>query len=759
MKTMKCKRLLSWALALVLALGLALPCAGPARAASFSDISGGETARNAEVLRMLGVMEGTGGGSFEPNRVLSRAEFAKMAVVMLGQKGAVGQYQTYTIFPDVRASHWAAGYINLAVKGEEKLLVGYPDGKFHPADQITFGQTVTILMRMLGYKDSDVGAVWPQGYLSSAATIGLTEGVTLGANAKVTRAQAAKLFCNLLKTPQKEGGTAYAEKLGTLVPDVVLLSVDATAEDGTKHAIKTQDGKTYKVADRPADASLAGSKGTLLLGSNGRVLTVIPDESERKDITVSEAKADQLIDMSGKQYKVHSSTVSYYRGEQKNYSEIFFDLRPGTAVTLYFDAAGNLDYLFAGAARAEDAVIVAGQGSTAGFERLTDSTTYTIYKNGVRAEVSDLRQYDVATYDASSNSIRVSDTRLTGYYANVEPNLASPTKVWVMGTAFDVLPGAADSLSGYKIGQQVTLLLTEDNQVAGAADPSKVRGNAVGIAKEVSETSATVELFCGLTIKGNPHLSKNSVGQYQGQLVKVSSYQKGDQISLSRVSSGSVRGDLDVSKRTLGDRPLADNVRIYDKVGSSPLVGVNLSNIGKAKISASDILYAEKNYADEVSLIILDNGTGDAFIYGRYRFTPAEHSEDGEFMANAKIKVEYADKNGEQKESPEAECGGGYKNGDFGGLAFYTNQSGEARVAGTATVQKLEDVPNSAWNGNGSVTVKGTTYIVPDSVVCYNKTTEHWVSVSAARAFADTADLYYDSVGEKIRIIVVEQTK
>ena len=109
MKTMKCKRLLSWALALVLAMGLALPCAGPARAASFSDISGGETARNAEVLRMLGVMEGTGGGSFEPNRVLSRAEFAKMAVVMLGQKGAVGQYQAYTIFPDVRASHWRRG--------------------------------------------------------------------------------------------------------------------------------------------------------------------------------------------------------------------------------------------------------------------------------------------------------------------------------------------------------------------------------------------------------------------------------------------------------------------------------------------------------------------------------------------------------------------------------------------------------------------------------------------------------------------------
>ena len=46
-----------------------------------------------------------------------------------------------------------------------------------------------------------------------------------------------------------------------------------------------------------------------------------------------------------------------------------------------------------------------------------------------------------------------------------------------------------------------------------------------------------------------------------------------------------------------------------------------------------------------------------------------------------------------------------------------------------------------------------------DDVVCYNKTSGFWVSLSAARAFAETAELYYDSVGEKIRIVVVEQAK
>ena len=69
------------------------------------------------------------------------------------------------------------------------------------------------------------------------------------------------------------------------------------------------------------------------------------------------------------------------------------------------------------------------------------------------------------------------------------------------------------------------------------------------------------------------------MGNYIGQLVKVSSYQKGDQISLSRVTSGGVRGTLDVANRKVGDTELAENVRIYDKVGSGSLVEVKLADV------------------------------------------------------------------------------------------------------------------------------------------------------------------------------------
>ena len=88
---MKKKRILSGVLAAVLALCLVLPAAPQAQAASFTDISDSTVADNAEVLRMLGVLDGTGGGAFQPYGTLTRAQLAKLVVVMLGKKGAVGE--------------------------------------------------------------------------------------------------------------------------------------------------------------------------------------------------------------------------------------------------------------------------------------------------------------------------------------------------------------------------------------------------------------------------------------------------------------------------------------------------------------------------------------------------------------------------------------------------------------------------------------------------------------------------------------------
>ena len=76
----KLKRLIACLLTAAILAGLlaALP-ASAAGAGSFYDITDEATANAAEVLRLLGVVNGTGGGAFRPAGTLTRAElFSRM---------------------------------------------------------------------------------------------------------------------------------------------------------------------------------------------------------------------------------------------------------------------------------------------------------------------------------------------------------------------------------------------------------------------------------------------------------------------------------------------------------------------------------------------------------------------------------------------------------------------------------------------------------------------------------------------------------
>ena len=164
------KRLLSLFLAVWTAA--ALLCA-PA-SALFDDIPDAQTASAVEVLRFMGVLDGYSDGTFRPDAQLNRAQFCKMVVNAIGREKELGSYAAMTIFPDVRASHWAAPYINLAARGE-KIISGYADGNFHPERPVTLGQAAAILLRLLGYKDENIRGLWPYGHVAQADAIGLLD--------------------------------------------------------------------------------------------------------------------------------------------------------------------------------------------------------------------------------------------------------------------------------------------------------------------------------------------------------------------------------------------------------------------------------------------------------------------------------------------------------------------------------------------------------------------------------------------------------
>lgn len=739
------KRLLSLLLAVCLAVSVLVLPASAAETVRFSDVTDRDTAMAVESLRLLGVLDGYADGSFRPNAVLTRAQFCKMAVYAMNGESELGLYRTVTAFPDVKPSHWAAAYINMAAKGKG-IISGYADGSFHPERTVTVGQAVTILLRLLGYKDENVGGIWPYGYMAVGQTIGLTDGVSGDASAALTRGQAARLFLNLLRADMREGGK-YLDTLGTTVPNTMLVSASATGPDGRDNALKTAAGEVYQLASgKTSNGLLNGYKGTLVLNKYGKALTFVPDAlGSSRTVTLASKTATQIVDSNGAKYSLKSSTPAYYNGEESVWSDVYGWLHAGTTVTLYLNEAGGVDYVFAGGGTAEAAVIVDQDRSAAGFDSLTGGmSNYVIYKNGAPATMGDLRKYDVAVYSAAENAIRVCDTRVTVYYESCYPNPEEPATITVLdGTELTVLPTAMESLSSFKPGDRMTLLLTEDGQVAGAvAANASAKGNAVGIV-----SGGSVQLLCGTA---KILLKSGDAAEFEGQVVRISASKKGA-VDLSRLSGGA-SGELSVSGRTLGKTALADNVMIF-RDGQD----IGLSQLTQDRIPASDIRYARTNWAGQVDLIVLGGSESGTMYYGvavvkrteiQVKDENGKEPGDDGYIETTKTTQTIAVEYGAGLQTAPIQNASLVANG-----AFVAMRIKDGRITSLETLDKLSAVPNSAWSGQTAVTVGGRTYTVASDVPCYNSVAKSWMTLSQAHGYANTANLYVS--GGVVRVIEV----
>lgn len=729
------KRLASLALAMVLALGL-VPYMAPKASAigGFSDVTDMTTAQNVEVLQMMGVVDGMSSGVFNPMGTLTRAQFCKMAVEAMGQGDRANIYQNYTIFPDVKPGYWAAGYVNLAVRSDPKLISGYADGTFGPNNTINYGQAVTILMRMLGYKDEDVSAVWPDGYIDQAMAIGLCDGVSLSAGTAVNRAQAAQLFMNLLNCDQKEGGKFYT-KLGTPV-DAILL--DGNAKDAAGNPILRTSVQDYVLAGNPGSGLLSGRKGVVILNGAGEAVTFVPtNEGTSRNITIAMAETTTITDSSGTKYSVAADAKVYIGESSYSYVERFTYLSAGTLATLYINDKGRVETVFVGSTTSDDAVIVAQDGSTEGFALLTDRTDYTIYKHGERVTSRSLKKFDVATYSASNNTVYVSDNRITVYYQDAYPNAASPSRIkatGIIGTGEDgyleVMPCAMASLAECRVGQTITLLLTENNKVAGVSTNSAARGNAIGFVGKDG-----VRLFNGLEVDSS---AIKNLSDYTGQLVSVSSSNR-DSVTLGRVGGQSIRGDFYVSEGRVGSAELAADVQIYTTAQGNMLSQVALSDLTENIISSDQVLFAHKNYADKVDILVLENTTGDSLYYGRV-FVSTTVNEAGE---TTKVETSVQSSSGEVA---KFEVDRGLSTGQWIGVSVRSDNS--QIVTQMVVLKAVKNVPASAWRGGESVYVNGKLYTVSSNLdnCCYDKDAGVWFrNLNAALASGGSVTIMVDN--------------
>lgn len=642
------KRLVSMLLTVALVLALA-----PAAFAlgAFSDVNDAETAQNVEVLRLMGVLEGNGAGAFHPSDPLTRAEFCKMAVVLTGKRSVVTRFGSRTVFPDVRATHWAAGFVNYAASKDAGLIHGMPDGNFAPDRTITYGEAVAILTRMLGYTDKDTGGIWPDGYIALAGEAGMTKGLSIAGNAAITRAQAAKLFVNALSA-ENEKGEVLANLLGYQV-DLKKDAVSLYSVDLAKGKMRTSDNPDGITMAKPMASSILNSvKGWVITNSAGEAVTFLPSSSASTGVAISDA-----------------------------------------------------------------AIIISADGSTAGFDELSGGAdNYAIYRNGIPATASALRKNDVAIYSASSNAILACDTRVSVFYENCEPSPTAPNTITVLGgTEFHVLPTAQQSLSKFKPGQNMTILLSADGKVAGAAESG---GNAYAYVKG----DGKVSLLCGdtlLPLKASPDVSK-----VLGDVVRITQSGSNGSSSISLSKQVGAVGELEPVNRTLGSHRIAAGALVFK--------GDNLTSLAaldKTVVPQGRIAFARTNRAGEVDLIVIKDNTGE--YYARVTVRTVGDSGDKTQYITADF--------GPNGKTVEKESYFGVRTGDY--VSFRYNN--EDNFTYMAPLSKLSNVSASAWIGDSMVNYGDQTYSVSEQVICYNRDGGSWFTdLAAAKAYGGRMDLY-----------------
>jgi|GEM_PF-435815 len=519
----------------ILGLGLTLLLAAPCGAAEtvqsqqpiFTDITDSRLLQTASLLNALGIMQGTSKGTFSPDTTMTRAQFCKIAVTSMGVTD-VNAYRNYTIFPDVKNTHWAIPYINATIRAskleKQEIIRGYADGTFRPDQNVNYGEACTMLLRMLGYKESDI-KFWPGDYIAKAQDIGLTEGITIdNPLQEISRRDAAIMILNTLNaTPEGEQGEQTASLLSKLsyqtVQDCILLETSDTNSE-----LMPGEARFYEILEEiqfanprkvvQFDKSMVGMRGTLVIGKDEQaVVGIVPDNTRTEQYTVKRA-TETRIETETQTLYLEANTPLYLHatGKVEPFSDSWTRLQGGSQLTVYYNKEGKriLMAVLPDTSNTKDTMVY--DGSASSISNLPED--YPIIKNGEEIDRSQLQKDDVITVNHEMQKILVSDVKLTGYYTEATPSFTHPQKIKMYGVDYNVSEQAVDDFADMEENDSITVLFDVEGKVAGAylteqiTTPIKGRLNKVG--SDNDATRANILLDNGLIME-NVWVNQNCI--------------------------------------------------------------------------------------------------------------------------------------------------------------------------------------------------------------------------------------------------------
>jgi uncharacterized repeat protein (TIGR01451 family) len=243
-------------------------------------------------------------GTFQPDGNITRAEVAAAMSRALG----LGWTTDPSGFSDLKATHWAAGFITLMT--QEGFMTGDPAGTFRPDDPMTRAEAAAAFLRIAGMSPvlnpssssfKDVQPLsWAAGYIEAARQAGLLAGYpdnTFRPADLLSRAEFATLACNalgrVLTTTNTRENAQYEVKWPDVTPD--FWAYNYILEVSTPHTVTnpTRLTRIITLKDRKIPLFSEGDNGIITFLHLGDTITAIvpvdglqPDGSDPAPRTV-----------------------------------------------------------------------------------------------------------------------------------------------------------------------------------------------------------------------------------------------------------------------------------------------------------------------------------------------------------------------------------------------------------------------------------------------------------------------------------------
>lgn len=615
----------------------------PASAYQISeDVAGTNYEESAYVLGALGIMVGDADtGAFRPEDSIKRAEFARVAVSLLGLDDVAYASKGISKFSDVSVDHWANGYINVATS--QNLIIGMGDGRFDPESPITYQDAITILVRALGYEPTVASkGGYPGGFLAVATQIELTKNASSAASEPVKRGIVANLANNALKINLMEqtgfgtdvkfevvDETILEDKLN-IIYDRGQITANGFSTLDTSSALEKDEvsinGTTFKIGNSNAGSYLGYFVNYYAKedenGINKTLILVRPEKSRNQTISfdnenIESATADEIeywenkeTDTLTKKVKIATGAKMVYNGVGVTFdTALLANTLPATVKLLEITGDGRYDVVFVDEIKnivvedvIESSYKVVDKFGNPSLTLDPEDTAYSfvmVDKNNETVKLSDLKEWDILSYTISKDKtlIRISVSRntVTGTITEV-----SDGKYTIDGKEYKVASNFEETL---KLQDEGTFYLDVYGKIAAVNKSANLDKNYAYLIN--AGTSGSIDLeasFKILNMKGDIETLKSeekikfngtpgklakdaiaemtSAGKVTAQLItfKTNAQNKITEIDLATDKSG---GSLAIDKY--------DFVKNF--AGNDVVYRSNSSKLGQFNITDSTIVF------------------------------------------------------------------------------------------------------------------------------------------------------------------------